>query len=333
MKRLQIRRGFILGVLLGGMLLLLTGLSLAAARAPTNPVDSNRSQPVKLADYALTANGAYTVYLPLVFRHWPPIPYAPTLNAIANSDGDGNYTVTWSDDGLTDTFYLEEDDNSSFSSPTAVYTGTTPSWTVPAPGKPTGTFYYRVRGHNSWGYGNYSNIRSVTVTVSPIWADDYDLEIRDCTTLRWDFTGIKAIYISFGLGYDKEAVVGQDSREICPSYTTTYEALVIKQDDSEEIYSTTVNVDRTGANCANDAAVLRFDATSYEVAPGEKFTIYWNVACAKSVRLVYGLNEIIVDPDDHFDDMQIYGDTVFQLKIERYILDYVFSSFEVKIKP
>ena len=35
------------------------------------------------------------IYLPTVLKRWPPIPYAPTLHTIDNSDGDGYYTVTW----------------------------------------------------------------------------------------------------------------------------------------------------------------------------------------------------------------------------------------------
>ena len=36
------------------------------------------------------------VYLPLVFRGWPPVPAVPSLLPIDNGDGDGNYRVNWS---------------------------------------------------------------------------------------------------------------------------------------------------------------------------------------------------------------------------------------------
>jgi hypothetical protein len=100
------------------------------------------------------------LYLP-VARHWfPPIPFAPILNAIDNADQDGSYTVSWQPANLATTYSLEEDDNDAFSSPTVVYSGAATSWAVPAPGKVAGTYYYRVRGHNDVGYGPYSQTQS-----------------------------------------------------------------------------------------------------------------------------------------------------------------------------
>ncbi|HET7091091.1 MAG TPA: S8 family serine peptidase, partial [Anaerolineae bacterium] len=83
------------------------------------------------------------VYLPLIMRNWPPIPPAPVLNAINNADGDGAYNVTWSASSTATSYTLEEDDNSSFSSPTAVYSGSGLLWV--ASGKAGGTYYYRVK--------------------------------------------------------------------------------------------------------------------------------------------------------------------------------------------
>jgi len=115
---------------------------------------------------------------------------APTLNAIDNSDSDGNYTVSWSAvslaaqaTNLTDTplsvtdvytvylplvmkgvgttYTLQEDDNAGFTSPTEVYNGPDTSWS--ATGKAAGTYYYRVMVSNSNGDSIWSNIQSVTV--------------------------------------------------------------------------------------------------------------------------------------------------------------------------
>ena len=58
-----------------------------------------------------------TVYLPLLFQRWPPLPYQPTLNPIANPDGDGAFTVSWTElpTRLADTYVVEEATDSSFS--------------------------------------------------------------------------------------------------------------------------------------------------------------------------------------------------------------------------
>ena len=105
------------------------------------------------------------VYLPLVGKRWPPVPYTPVLNAISNSDGDGNYTVSWNPADLADTYVLEEDDNASFSSPATSYAGAGTSWN--ASDKAVGTYYYRVKANNSWGSSGWSNVQSVSVTSQP----------------------------------------------------------------------------------------------------------------------------------------------------------------------
>jgi len=109
--------------------------------------------------------GTQKIFLPLTLRHWPPIPDTPALNAISNPDGDGNYTVSWGAADLADTYTLQEDDNSSFSSPTTRYSGSGTSWN--ASSKPAGTYYYQVRANNSWGSSGWSNVRSVSVSSQP----------------------------------------------------------------------------------------------------------------------------------------------------------------------
>ncbi|HBY09361.1 MAG TPA: hypothetical protein DEH22_16865, partial [Chloroflexi bacterium] len=88
-------------------------------------------------------------------------PAAPVLASISNPDGDGNYTVDWNDVGNTDSYILQEDDNSSFSSPTPIYTGAASQYAVT--GKADGTWYYRVQAHNSYGDSAWSSWKSVFV--------------------------------------------------------------------------------------------------------------------------------------------------------------------------
>jgi hypothetical protein len=122
------------------------------------------SNSVNVVTASTTVNIMATVYLPLVMKRWPPVPYTPVLNPIDNTDQDGYYTITWGEADLADSYILEEATNASFSGAQVVYQGTDLSWTVPDPGKMPGTYYYRVKARNSWGDSSWSNIRSVIVT-------------------------------------------------------------------------------------------------------------------------------------------------------------------------
>ena len=101
------------------------------------------------------------VYMPLVLKGFPPVPAAPVLNAIENSDGDGNYTLSWNASTNATSYTLQEDDNAAFSSPETRYSGPGTSWN--ATGKAAGTYYYRVQASNTWGASGWSNAASVIV--------------------------------------------------------------------------------------------------------------------------------------------------------------------------
>jgi hypothetical protein len=108
-------------------------------------------------------NDIYIMYFPYIPRRWPPIPYAPTLNNISNDDENGDYVVSWSY-GYTDppvtNYTLQEASDADFTDPTEYSTSST-SYTFSD--KDSGTYYYRVRGNNSYGPGEWSNTRSVSV--------------------------------------------------------------------------------------------------------------------------------------------------------------------------
>ena len=105
------------------------------------------------------------VYLPLILKRWPPVPYQPTLHSISNLDGDANYTVSWTEQPsrLADTYTLEEATNTAFATDLREVCTTTQQ-SCEVGNKVAGIYYYRVRGHNNWGYGEYSNVEVVTVS-------------------------------------------------------------------------------------------------------------------------------------------------------------------------
>jgi hypothetical protein len=102
------------------------------------------------------------VYLPIILNRYPPVPDTPVLSPINNPDGSEDYSVSWSTAYLATSYVLEEDDNLIFSSPSSVYSGSSTSRSVT--GKSAGTYYYRVKGHNSSGDSGWSNVQSTTVS-------------------------------------------------------------------------------------------------------------------------------------------------------------------------
>ncbi len=100
-------------------------------------------------------------FLPLVLRNWPPVPDEPVLNAISNTDGDGNYTVSWSAASGATGYELQEATNADFTGAATAYSGSGTSTSIS--GKADGTYYYRVRASNAYGYSGWSNTESVVV--------------------------------------------------------------------------------------------------------------------------------------------------------------------------
>lgn len=88
-------------------------------------------------------------------------PDAPTLYSIANAAHASNYIVDWSSTTGATSYVLQEDDNTSFSSPTTRYTGGATEYSISGQG--TGTWYYRVKASNSGGDSSWSVTRSTGV--------------------------------------------------------------------------------------------------------------------------------------------------------------------------
>jgi len=117
-------------------------------------------------------NGTRFVYLPLVMRRYPPVPYAPTLNVPSN-DGYGTYQLTWvynhpGDPYPPTSYTFQEATDAGFANLTINETRTSPqSFT----NKPVGTYYYRVRGNNAYGAGAWSNVQIIVVSPRGFFDD------------------------------------------------------------------------------------------------------------------------------------------------------------------
>ena len=128
----------------------------------------------------LQYNRGYLAYLPLIFKRWPPIPYAPHLYEIHKQPLDNAYTLTWSiaASDTPVTYTLQESTSPDFSSPTSY---TSPITAYQVTGKDIGLYYYRVQGNNVWGPGEWSNTQSAAVLSRH---DDFNNPITGWTVRR-----------------------------------------------------------------------------------------------------------------------------------------------------
>ncbi|MCK4316426.1 MAG: fibronectin type III domain-containing protein, partial [Anaerolineae bacterium] len=129
----------------------------------------------------------YYRYFPIIFKRWPPIPYAPTLDNIDNTDENGDYTVSWSyNDDNPDVpdptaYTLQEATDANFTNPTEYYHDGSGNTSHEFTDQDEGTYYYRVQGHNEYGAGEWSSVKSATV-VSPDFFDNFSSSSSGWTT-------------------------------------------------------------------------------------------------------------------------------------------------------
>ncbi len=150
------------------------------------------------------------VQLPLVVKNYGPPPAAPVLNAIANADGDGNYTVGWNAVAGAASYTLEEDDDANFTSPTTQYTGSNTSWN--AVGKAAGTYHYRVRASHSGGTSGWSTAQSTTVNPSAGWTTIISTDFEGTWPGSWDV-------------FDNDGATGGEyywGKRTCRAYSGSY---------------------------------------------------------------------------------------------------------------
>ena len=152
-------------------------------------------------------------YLPLVALKGPEQPAKPYLQRIVNADGDGNYSIFWDMSAGSQTYQLQEDDNSAFSSPVSKPAGSVPRYDIS--GQLPGAWYYRVRGRNQAGYGPWSNVQSVIVSVQPTPTPTAHLVARTLYGSAVDTTLESAHpeawygdYLDFWVGYGPDPELG-----------------------------------------------------------------------------------------------------------------------------
>ena len=150
------------------------GSTLLAGYSIPNTVWAYYGEHIITDTVELVIAGTSYVYLPLVTRYWPPIPYAPSIS-VNTPDLGGNYTVSWTySDHPTQTvptsYELQESSSANFITSTS-YTLSGSTYAHSFADKPNGLYYYRVRGINAYGIGSWS--QTVTALVSRVFYDGF----------------------------------------------------------------------------------------------------------------------------------------------------------------
>ena len=108
-------------------------------------------------------------------------------------------------------------------------------------------------------------------------ADSNWINQGQCTTIRWDVDNVKAVY--FIDGGTTQGVSGHDTRNVCPSVTTTYTLRVVGQNNQSVDYPITINV-----NNAPPPPTINFWVDNGTINAGQCTTLHWDV---QNVREVY----------------------------------------------
>ena len=113
-----------------------------------------------------TENVSETPYTLLV-TFPPPFPGTPVLNVITAPGVNLTYLIDWEPASLAETYTLEQATLSDFSDAKNVYNGADTSYTAASEG--IARYYYRVKAHNQFGDGNWSD---VVQSVEVFWEQE-----------------------------------------------------------------------------------------------------------------------------------------------------------------
>ncbi len=98
-------------------------------------------------------------------------------------------------------------------------------------------------------------------------ADRTVINQGECTTLRWRVENIQAIWVyPLGQPYQNFPVVGEGSRQECPTTTTVYEMRVLQRDDSVVLQQITVQVNVTNPLANSNWRLASLNADTVPVA-------------------------------------------------------------------
>jgi len=109
---------------------------------------------------ARTVVGRLKLYLPTIYRNWPP-PEAPVLQQIIAPEANATYQVAWSRVESADSYELQQATRSDFADATSIFTGSALSHPVTSQG--IATYYYQVRALRGGVTSRWSSSQPVEV--------------------------------------------------------------------------------------------------------------------------------------------------------------------------
>jgi len=118
--------------------------------------------------------------------------------------------------------------------------------------------------------------RTRTTAESVFWADRYNLAAGECTNLHWDVQNVISVY------FNGNPAEGKETRQMCPSQTTTY-TLRVNSNSGTQDRTVTLTV---GANNAQTA--VEFTADTTQVNKGQCTMLRWRALDVSAVYLNNG---------------------------------------------
>ncbi len=121
-------------------------------------------------------------------------------------------------------------------------------------------------------------------------ADAYSVSPGQCTTLRWEIGGVRAVY--FWDGGNQQGVAGSASRQVCPNSTSTYRLQVI--DNTGVSSDTYVTVNISGSS---NQPGINFTTSNANISAGTCTNLVWSISGPiNSAALLDGVYTTVVGP-------------------------------------
>ena len=114
-----------------------------------------------------------------------------------------------------------------------------------------------------------------TVPVGSLIADHTRIKPGECVTVAWNIQNIQAVYFNpEGQPWEQHPTTGEESRQLCPSTTTTYELRLVRVNGSSEVRRVTIIVD-AGADAPIQIGLTT--APESQIRRGECVDLTWKV--------------------------------------------------------
>jgi polar amino acid transport system substrate-binding protein len=106
--------------------------------------------------------------------------------------------------------------------------------------------------------------------------DRTQIQAGECVNFSWNVQNVQAVYFyAQGEKWQQHGVTGNETRQVCPPGTTTYELRVLMRDGSTEIRQ--IRIDVQGHSGGGAPVIYSFTATPHRIQLGDCVEIRWEV--------------------------------------------------------